>query len=87
MRVYLDYNVYDAIRKNRIPNFMKISNDKYYISVAHVEEYYNEVMNDDTRQYLQDHENIKELLDHYKTNGILNPTAGHRIQNKKRKVG
>ena len=86
MRVYLDYNVYDAIRKERISNFLKDSKDKYYIGVAHAEEYYNEVMNDKTGKYSEEHQKIKELLNHYKTNGILNPTEGHRIQNKPEKL-
>lgn len=46
-KVYFDYNIYDAIEKQRLELYDAFHEENVaYISVAHIEEFYNAIMND-----------------------------------------
>lgn len=87
-RVYFDTNIFEDIVKkkidiniNELNNFTNIA---YYISTAHVEEYFIAVKNDSKNKYAQCNNDRKLLMSSLKLKGILNP-SNTRIMNKPEK--
>ena len=78
-RVYLDYNIYiDSINPKKEKNILKlISMTQPYISVSHIEEYYNACecakLSEKSTEYMENNEKIKTIMIR-DIKGILNPT-------------
>lgn len=88
IRVYFDTNIFEDIVKreidiniNELNNFTNIA---YYISTAHVEEYFIAIKNDSANRYIQYNTERKLLMTSLKVKGILNP-SNTRIINKPEK--
>lgn len=86
-RLYFDYNIYDDFAKGEKNISDGIySLGKIYLSVAHLEEYYNAWKNDSNHEHTEYLKRIKSLFNEYRANGcILNPTI-ERIKNKKESI-
>lgn len=87
-RVYFDTNIFEDIVKkeinisvNELNNFANVA---YYISTAHIEEYYIAKKNDLENKYTQYNNERKLLMSSLKHKGILNPSET-RIINKPEK--
>ena len=87
-RVYFDTNIFEDIVKKVIDidinELNSFTNTAYYISTAHVEEYFIAVKNDSENKYRQYNDDRKLLMSSLKLKGILNPSKT-RIINKPEK--
>lgn len=87
-RVYFDTNIFEDIVKKvidiDIDELNSFTNIAYYISTAHVEEYFIAVKNDFENKYRQYNDDRKLLMSSLKLKGILNPSKT-RIINKPEK--
>lgn len=87
-RVYFDTNIFEDIVKKKIDininELNSFTNIAYYISTAHVEEYFIAVKNDSDNKYAQYNNGRKLLMSSLKLKGILNP-SNTRIINKPEK--
>lgn len=87
-RVYFDTNIFEDIVKKKIDISINelncFTNIAYYISTAHVEEYYIAVKNDFENKYTKYNNDRKLLMSSLKLKGILNP-SNTRIMNKPEK--
>ena len=77
-RVYFDTNIFEDIVKRKIDidinELNAFTNIAYYISTAHVEEYFIAVKNDSENRYIQYNNERKLLMTSLKLKGILNPS-------------
>lgn len=87
-RVYFDTNIFEDIVKKvidiNIDELNRFTNIAYYISTAHVEEYFIAIKNDPENKYTQYNDKRKLLMSSLKHKGILNPSKT-RIINKPEK--
>lgn len=87
-RVYFDTNIFEDIVKKvidiSIDELNNFTNIAYYISTAHVEEYFIAIKNDSENKYTQYNNDRKLLMSSLKLKGILNP-SNTRIKNKPEK--
>ena len=76
-RVYFDTNIFEDIVKKvidiNINELNSFTNIAYYISTAHVEEYFIATKNDFENKYTQYNNNRKLLMSSLNLKGILNP--------------
>lgn len=84
-RIYFDTNVFEYIIKKKnisVDELNSFNNVSYYISTAHVEEYFIAIKNDLKKMNIQDNNDRKLLMTSLKhKKGILNP-GKRRIINK-----
>lgn len=87
-RIYFDTNIFEDIVKKVIDistnELNSFTNMAYYISTAHVEEYFIAIKNDSENKYTQYNHDRKLLMSSLKLKGILNPSKT-RIKNKPEK--
>lgn len=87
-RIYFDTNIFEDIVKKVIDistnELNSFTNVAYYISTAHVEEYFIAIKNDSENKYTQYNHNRKVLMSSLNLKGILNP-SNTRIKNKPEK--
>ncbi|HIQ93601.1 TPA: hypothetical protein IAB29_00515 [Candidatus Ventrenecus stercoripullorum] len=87
-RIYFDTNIFEDIVKKVIDisanELNSFTNVAYYISTAHVEEYFIAIKNDSKNKYTQYNHDRKLLMSSLKIKGILNPSHT-RIWNKPEK--
>lgn len=85
IRVYFDTNIFEDIVKNvidvSIDKLNNFTNITYYISTAHVEEYYIAIKNDSENKFAKYNNDRKLLMSSLRCKGILNPSKT-RIKNK-----
>lgn len=83
-RIYFDTNIFEDIVKKvidiNIDELNNFTNMYYYISTAHVEEYFIAIKNDFENKYTQYNHERKLLMSSLKHKGILNP-SNTRIRN------
>lgn len=83
IRVYFDTNIFEDIVKGKIDISIKklnsFKNINYYISTAHIEEYYIAIKNDIQNKYSVDNQKRKDLMTELKCNGILNPSRSQIV--------
>lgn len=83
IKVYFDTNIFEDIVKGKIDiSVTKLNNFKnidYYISTAHIEEYYIAIKNDIQNRYSVDNQKRKTLMTELKCNGILNPSVSQIV--------
>ena len=74
IKVYFDTNIFEDIVKGKIDISIKklnsFKNINYYISTAHIEEYYIAIKNDIQNKYSVDNQKRKDLMTELKCNGI-----------------
>ena len=87
-RIYFDTNIFEDIVKKVIDisvnELNSFTNVTYYISTAHVEEYFIAIKNDSENKYTQYNHDRKVLMSSLNLKGILNP-SNTRIKNKPEK--
>lgn len=87
-RIYFYTNIFEDIVKKVIDistnELNSFTNVAYYISTAHVEEYFIAIKNDSENKYTQYNHNRKVLMSSLNLKGILNP-SNTRIKNKPEK--
>ena len=87
-RIYFDTNIFEDIVKKVIDisadELNSFTNVAYYISTAHVEEYFIAIKNDLENKYTQSNHDRKALMSSLNLKGILNP-SNTRIKNKPEK--
>lgn len=87
-RVYFDTNIFEGIVKKEIDisidELNNFTNIIYYISTAHVEEYFIAIRNDAENKFTKYNNDRKLLMSSLKSKGILNPSIT-RIVNKPEK--
>ena len=83
IKVYFDTNIFEDIVKGKIDISIKklnsFKNINYYISTAHIEEYYKAIKNDIQNKYSINNQKRKALMTELKCNGILNPSRSQIV--------
>jgi len=78
IKVYFDTNIFEDIVKKvidiSVDKLNSFSNITYYISTAHVEEYYIAIKNDSENKFTQYNTDRKILMTSLELKGILNPS-------------